>query len=499
MKIKRYLSLAIATIFIVGCGGGGSVEADENELAIDSLQHIETALQSSGYRLEKLVVESSSINKLSTDKVKVSYGAEAYLLLSTATFYRITDEADQIILATLDGNSTADDTESQTHLVIEHYFDFIPVGYTNLNTTTTNPKATKLTILAEVQKAFTQFTLNNPTTPSTATLSNDINIGYETALKNHEEGLSCNHETYLIDAEKNYTLLSNLQEGNVTCYHGTIPLMSFEVTSENTAPIANNDTASTAHNTPVTISVLSNDTDADGHKLSVTDANVLEGEGTVNINKDGTIIFTPANGVSGIVKITYTINDGNGGIDTAEATVTVAEAPVVTPENNTTENIDTIAPVLTLNGDSNITIYVGEDYTELGATANDETDGPVNVEITGSVDTATVGTYTITYTAKDKAENEAKATRTVRVALPDSLTDFSGLSTFDGPFGSKGINGTITDANGIASVRIDFSDESYSEYPDGNIDRESTHSAGTTYTITVIDGNGVVRTLTGTL
>ncbi|RUM66817.1 MAG: hypothetical protein DSZ06_02625, partial [Sulfurospirillum sp.] len=50
-----------------------------------------------------------------------------------------------------------------------------------------------------------------------------------------------------------------------------------------------------------------------------------------------------------------------------------------------------------------------------GAYAIDETDGNVSVQISGSVDITKAGVYTITYTAKDSANNISTLTRSVRV------------------------------------------------------------------------------------
>jgi hypothetical protein len=58
----------------------------------------------------------------------------------------------------------------------------------------------------------------------------------------------------------------------------------------------------------------------------------------------------------------------------------------------------------------------GDTFTDPDATATDDTDGSVTVSATGSVDTSTVGTYTITYTARDSAGNSASEIRTVNVA-----------------------------------------------------------------------------------
>ena len=78
---------------------------------------------------------------------------------------------------------------------------------------------------------------------------------------------------------------------------------------------------------------------------------------------------------------------------------------------------DTQEPEITLFGDKNITIYVGEKYEELGAMAIDNVDKDVtkNIKISGKVDTTTVGTYKIKYTVTDSSNNKATITRTVIV------------------------------------------------------------------------------------
>jgi len=76
---------------------------------------------------------------------------------------------------------------------------------------------------------------------------------------------------------------------------------------------------------------------------------------------------------------------------------------------------DTTPPVITLNGADKITLEQGEKYQELGANADDDKDTNVKVTIKGEVDTSKIGTYTITYIAKDKAGNKAEKTRTIIV------------------------------------------------------------------------------------
>lgn len=77
---------------------------------------------------------------------------------------------------------------------------------------------------------------------------------------------------------------------------------------------------------------------------------------------------------------------------------------------------DTTAPTITVTGESSQTLTVGDSYTDAGATASDTCDESVSVSSSGSVDTSTAGTYTITYSASDDSENSAtQKTRTVTV------------------------------------------------------------------------------------
>ena len=80
-------------------------------------------------------------------------------------------------------------------------------------------------------------------------------------------------------------------------------------------------------------------------------------------------------------------------------------------------NLDNTKPVITLNGESNITINKGSTYSDAGATATDDHSGLASdVVVTGSVNPNVVGTYTITYNVSDKAGNAADpVTRTVNV------------------------------------------------------------------------------------
>jgi Domain of unknown function (DUF5011)/HYR domain len=76
---------------------------------------------------------------------------------------------------------------------------------------------------------------------------------------------------------------------------------------------------------------------------------------------------------------------------------------------------DKTAPTVTLNGSATMTVEGGTPYVEPGATAVDIVSGGLPVSITGTVNTNTLGTYTVTYRATDAAGNVGAVTRTVKV------------------------------------------------------------------------------------
>lgn len=79
--------------------------------------------------------------------------------------------------------------------------------------------------------------------------------------------------------------------------------------------------------------------------------------------------------------------------------------------------IDNEEPEITINGDNPMEVKQGDPYEELEATAEDNVDGDLTdqIEISGEVDTSTVGTYTVTYTVSDSVGNVATTERIVNV------------------------------------------------------------------------------------
>jgi len=84
--------------------------------------------------------------------------------------------------------------------------------------------------------------------------------------------------------------------------------------------------------------------------------------------------------------------------------------------------LDTTNPVITLQGQGNVRINVGEEFKDAGARASDNLDGDItgSIEANGAVDSSKPGVYTIKYSVKDQAGNAAdEVVRTVEVVNPN--------------------------------------------------------------------------------
>lgn len=100
--------------------------------------------------------------------------------------------------------------------------------------------------------------------------------------------------------------------------------------------------------------------------------------------------------------LTYMVKDQSGNESTAVRTLTIK---------------DIVAPVITLQGETEEYVSKGNTFTDAGYTAKDDLDGDLTdkVTVSGGVDADTEGEYTLTYTVTDKAGNTGTAQRTVTV------------------------------------------------------------------------------------
>ena len=208
-------------------------------------------------------------------------------------------------------------------------------------------------------------------------------------------------------------------DGNAT---GTMDFVNIEnvILPPNSGPDANDDVAEVEEDGSVDIAVLANDTDPDADPLTVTSATA--DHGTVTINPDGTITYDPDENYNGPDEITYTVDDGNGGTDSAKVAVNVTpvnDDPVANDDVATTafETAVDITPLL------NDTDVEGDTLSILGTPTSD--DGSVSVAPDGTVtftpNTDFEGVAEIEYTVSDG--NGGTDTGTIFVTVEDNPRD----------------------------------------------------------------------------
>ena len=224
-----------------------------------------------------------------------------------------------------------------------------------------------------------------------------------------------------------------------------------DVSNVNDRPVATDDAAVVDGGSGlVTIDVLQNDSDADGDVLSITGASAANG--TVAVNDDGKLAYTPEPGFSGTDTITYTVSDGEA-TDTGTATVVVSDPnrPPVAVADEVVTDEDT--PLASINVLANDTDQDGDPLSVTNAVA---VNGQVSINGDGTLaytpDADFNGTDTITYTVSDGLESD---TGTVTVTInpvndPPVANDDTVQTQEDTPLASIDVLANDSDVDGDA-------------------------------------------------
>ncbi len=124
-------------------------------------------------------------------------------------------------------------------------------------------------------------------------------------------------------------------------------------------------------------------------------------------------------------KVYYTVQDSSGNVGTAVREIFYD---------------DPVPPELTLVGGETVDVVLGQTYTEAGFTALDNFDGDITakVQVSGTVDTNTLGEYILSYSVTDTYGNNTTVNRKVKVMrlLPEVPNGVGGviyLTFDDGP------------------------------------------------------------------
>ena len=296
------------------------------------------------------------------------------------------------------------------------------------------------------------------------------------------------------------TITYTISDGNGGTSTATVTVT---VAPVNDPPVARPDTATTNEDTPVTVAVLANDTDIDGNPLTVTAASAPNG--TVVINPDGTIRYTPNANFNGTDTITYTISDGQGGTSTSTVTVVVAPVndPPVAANDTGTTNEDTPVTLAVLANDTDVD---GDKLTVTGATA---TNGTVTVNPDGTI-TFTPnpnfnGVAVVTYTISDGKGGTSTATATITVAPvndPPVATNDTATTNEDTPVAVPVLaNDRDVDGNPLTVTAATATNGTVIINPDGTITYtpKANFNGTDTITYTISDGQGGFSTATVTV
>ncbi len=156
---------------------------------------------------------------------------------------------------------------------------------------------------------------------------------------------------------------------------------------------------------------------------------------TINTDTDTQEVVTADNEGNWMTTGEITLSEGS---NILTATARDPAGNTSAPSASVTITFDTTAPVITLLGTTPVDVEIGSDYIDAGARARDNVDGNLTGSITtvSTVDTATLGTYSVTYDVSDAAGNAAvQVIRTVNVVDP---------TVPEAPVITSPTNGTIT-------------------------------------------------------
>ena len=143
----------------------------------------------------------------------------------------------------------------------------------------------------------------------------------------------------------------------------------------------------------------------------------------------------------------------------------VSNAPNTYCTEHSKANVETTPkkeePTITLNGDANISLTVGDTYIEQGATAKDDNDGDITSKIkpSGTVSTTKAGKYTITYSVTNSKGKTATVKRTITVKAKEEPNENKDTNTSGNENTTKPDEGSNKNETEPASTEADKPEE----------------------------------------
>ena len=264
------------------------------------------------------------------------------------------------------------------------------------------------------------------------------------------------------------------------------------------AYIFNNGLSNNSDNTPPTVITQNLEISLDSNgSATITSSEVNNGSSddvstnlTFSLSKE---TFTCADLGNNTVTLTVTDEANNSATETATIIV-----------------VDEIVPTIALNGDETISVVNGTNFTDPGATGADNCSS-TTIEITGTVDTNTSGSYTLIYKALDDSNNESTTvSRTVIVnGLPTAIDDTFNVNQdsssnplnilVNDSFGADGAaNFTIGSSTSTENGKVVLNDNGTVDVTDDFIEftPRPNYNGTDSFTYTLEDSNGDTATAT---
>ena len=190
-----------------------------------------------------------------------------------------------------------------------------------------------------------------------------------------------------------------------------------------------------------------------------------------NLTASIVTVSTVDTSAEGNYTVTYNVADGAGNAASLVRQVNVAAIPV-----------DEV-PTITISG-ADVNLVVGDLYVDAGATATDAEDGALTIVVNSTVDTATAGDYTVTYTATDSAGQSVSESRSVKVVAASELHAKANIP-YDSNLELGGEEGILyyvdprLEENGLnRALRIDYLNWTFSDLNVSGINPHSLDRAG---------------------
>ncbi len=339
----------------------------------------------------------------------------------------------------------------------------------------------------------------------------DVQITDVTVPANGTVSIVNNQVVYTPNADYNgtdtfdYTVTVTNPDGTTTTETATVVVTVRPVD-------ANDDTATTQEDTPVTVDVFDNDILGDpaidtAAVTAVTDP----ANGTVTINGDGTVTYTPDADFNGTDTFEYTlvVTDANGDTSSETATVTVTVGAVDDVVDDTATTLEDVAVTIDVLDNDGFDPTADVQITDVTAPANG-TVSIVNNQVVYTPDADFNGDdtfdYTVTVTNPDGTTTTETATVVVTVRPVDANDDTATtqedtpvtVDVFDNDIlGDPAIDTAavtaVTDpANGTVTIN---GDGTVTYTPDADFNGTDTFE----YTLVVTDANGDTSSETATV